>query len=67
MMTAEEKKRVDWHLNIPACRVLRGVKLHLSLVSIDELVLLCRHFACGIGELTDRMWEHNGGKRNTDK
>jgi len=56
MMTAEEKKLVEWHLDIPVCRILTGIKIHLRLISISDTQLLCRYFNCSVTELTENFW-----------
>jgi len=33
-------KRVQWHLDVPVCRILAGIKIHLTTISIKELFFL---------------------------
>jgi len=61
-MTDKEKNRVKWLLGSPVCEILRGVKIHLSLLSIDDLVLLCKYFNYSIAELVERFWNFKQDK-----
>lgn len=46
-----------WHLSVPACRTLRGLATHLSLIGLAEVWQLCRCLGCGgLIELTETMW-----------
>ncbi len=46
MITAAEKKRIDFHLHVPASEVRWGARAHLAAISMGQRHLLCRHFRC---------------------
>lgn len=51
-------ERVAWHLTVPVCRILRGLKTHLSLLSLKERGRLCYLFRCETVKQLERvMWE----------
>ncbi|MFA5553490.1 MAG: hypothetical protein WDA68_02900 [Phycisphaerae bacterium] len=55
-MTYEQAKRVAWHLNIPFCKTLRNIRVHIRLVSFDDLRLLLSQFNCSLEELPKRFF-----------
>lgn len=55
-MTEAEQKRVQWHLDVPACRLLSGIKRHIELISIDDLSLLCRAMSCSVSEIAEVIY-----------
>ena len=48
--------RINWHLEIPACRILAGIRRHLTLASMEDLSILCRFFGTNIEGLEERFW-----------
>jgi len=66
-MTGPEISRIEWHLEVPVCRTLRGTRRHLELIGIRDLALLCRWFGCSAVEITERLWAWaKGPKRIRD-
>ena len=57
MITEAEQKRIDFHLHVPACEILSGAARHLGLISMDDLILLCRYLNCNVAEVTDLYWD----------
>jgi hypothetical protein len=55
-LTDKQKERIGWHLSVAVCGTRHGVVVHLSLLSAEDLRLLCRYFYCGVDDLTDRFW-----------
>ena len=55
-MSGQEIARVLWHLDMPVCRTLGGIKRHVALIGLGDCSLLIRYFGCGIGELIERFW-----------
>jgi len=52
-----KRERILWHLGVPACRVLRGLKIHLRTISLLELGALCYYFKVNsIDHLEKKMW-----------
>ena len=51
-------KRVQWHLDIPVCRILAGIKAHVAAINIAERFWLFYHLGCETAEdLVRIMWE----------
>jgi len=51
-------ERVAWHLTVPACRILTGLKTHISLLGLKERWYLCNVFRCETARQLERiMWE----------
>jgi len=51
------KERVKWHLEVPVCRILRGLKIHLATISLSERWQLCYYLKCSSVEgLCKTMW-----------
>ena len=68
-MTAAEKKRIEWHLNVPCCETLAGVREHVGHISLADWWLLARYFDCeSIFEAIRPYWhavkENRKGKRS---
>jgi hypothetical protein len=63
MQISEE--RVQWHLDVPVCRILRGLKTHLAVISLSERWRLCWYFGVDSAEaLVRQMWARiKSGKR----
>jgi len=56
--------RIQWHLDVPVCRILIGLKIHLATIGICEIWQLCWHLKCqSIEELTKKMWAMIKAKR----
>ena len=55
-MTCEDIVRCLWHLQVPVCRTLRGVKTHLRLIGLADVQLLVRYFSCSADDLVARFW-----------
>lgn len=50
-------ERVEWHLSIPVCRTLSGLRRHLTYTGLYERQRLCWYFMCdSMQELESRMW-----------
>lgn len=56
MFAEAEQKQIDFHLHVPACEILSGAKRHLRIISMDDLILLCRHLRCNVAEVTELYW-----------
>lgn len=63
MITDKEKERINWHLNLPVCRILRGIKLHVANMSFVDSGLLCRYFNCSYSELIEIFWSVKNKKQ----
>ena len=51
-------ERVKWHLSIPVCRTLSGLRIHLRHTGLYERQWLCWYFMCdSMDELERRMWK----------
>jgi len=51
------KERVQWHLDVPVCRILRGLKTHLAVIGLGERWRLCLYFGVDSAEkLVKQMW-----------
>ena len=51
------KERVQWHLEVPVCRILRGLKTHLAVINLGERWRLCWYFGVETTEvLVKQMW-----------
>lgn len=51
-------KRVQWHLDVPVCRILAGVKNHIAALSLKERMWLFCHIGGDTpDELALIMWE----------
>ena len=51
------KERIAWHLDIPVCRVLMGVKAHIKAIGYLEAWRLCYTLRCDSLELLEKaMW-----------
>lgn len=57
--TAREAiKRVKWHLDIPVCSILAGIKAHVAAISMKERFWLFYHLGCETAEdLVLIMWQ----------
>lgn len=57
MPTTEDViKRVQWHLDIPVCRILAGLKIHIVTISFKERLRLFYWLGCeSAEELIDLM------------
>lgn len=40
----------------PMTQTLRGIRRRIRYLTIDDLILLCRHFQCSIADLDYRFW-----------
>jgi len=50
-------KRVQWHLGVPACKILEGVKNHVAAISYNERWFLFYWLGCkSAEELVALMW-----------
>lgn len=50
-------ENIEWHLNIPICRVLCGLKTHLSVIGLKRSWQLCYQLqVSSLDELTNKMW-----------
>jgi len=49
---AEIIKRVHWHLDLPVCRILSGIKAHIAACSLKERFWLYYHLG---GETVDEL------------
>lgn len=56
IMTEAEQKRVQYHLDVPVCRLLSGIKRHIELIGMDDLSLLCQAMSCSVGEVAEVMY-----------
>ena len=66
MQISEE--RVQWHLDVPVCRILRGLKIHLTFVSLGERWRLCWYFDVETTEaLAKQMWARIKGRKEKQK
>ena len=51
-------KRVQWHLDVPVCSILAGIKAHVAAISINERFWLFYHLGCETAEdLVRIIWE----------
>jgi len=56
--------KLEWHLDVPVCRTLRGLAIHLSLIGLGEVQRLCYELRCeGLIELTKQMWAMEKNRR----
>jgi hypothetical protein len=52
------RERIMWHLDVPICRILHGLKIHLATISMNELWQLCYTMKCEVpAHLLDIMWD----------
>lgn len=52
------QERIKWHLDVPVCRTLTGLRIHLGIISLGELNGLCFLLKCdSIAALTVKMWD----------
>ena len=50
-------KRVQWHLDVPVCRILAGIKNHIAALGLRERMWLSYHLGCETAEeLALIMW-----------
>jgi len=58
------KKRIQWHLDVPVCRTLRGLRTHLGFINMGELWQLAYHLECdSVESLTKKMWAMIKGRK----
>ena len=50
------KERIIWHLDVPVCRILSGLKIHLRTINMAEVWQMCYFFKCEAPELPSVMW-----------
>ena len=43
-------KRVQWHLAVPVCSILAGIKAHVAAISMKERFWLFYHLGCETAE-----------------
>lgn len=55
-MTYEKAKRVQWHLGIAFCRTLRNIRVHIKLISFEDMQMLLSFFNCSIEALPKRFY-----------
>ena len=61
---SQKRKRIEWHLDVPVCRILRGLKIHLSVINLSELWRLCYWLNCDSAEsLCKTMWAMIKGRK----
>ena len=58
----EFDQRLSWHLSVPCCRILSGLKRHLSFISFGEKWLLCFHLRCEPNSLHKVLWSRIKGR-----
>lgn len=56
-MTEVQAQRIEFLTRGPVLRTLRGTRARIELMNWDDLLLLLRHFGCGIEELDYRLWQ----------
>jgi len=53
----EIAERIKWHLSIPACQTLSGLRIHLVTIGLSERWKLMSWLRCDDAEsLIKRMW-----------
>ena len=58
IVTEQEHNRVEWHLDVPACRTLRGLKIHIDTIGLREAWWLCYQCNCdSLKQLVAVMWQ----------
>lgn len=51
-------KRVQWHLDVPVCRILAGLKIHIAALGLKERMWLFYLLGCETAdELANIMWQ----------
>jgi len=59
--------RIKWHLNVPVCRTLGGLKIHLAAISLAERWKLIYAFGAGdLKRLIKKMWATIKGRLNNE-
>ena len=57
MIKSYGQKQILWHLSVPVCRTLSGIKIHIATISLRERWDLCYILGCSSAEsLVKRMW-----------
>jgi len=56
MLNNKELNTVRWHAEVPVCGIKSGIKTHLSLLPVSDIILLCRFFACSVNELAEQFY-----------
>lgn len=52
------RERIIWHLDVPVCRILSGLRIHLWAMDVQEMWQLCYAFKCDTPEkLLHVMWD----------
>ena len=63
-MTQEQYNRLMWHLTVPVCRTLYGLKIHIATISLCERWQLCYLFGVNEApELVRILWNMIKGMR----
>ena len=55
-MTYEKAKRVQWHLGIAFCKTLLNIRVHIKLISFEDMQMLLSFFNCSIEALPKRFY-----------
>ena len=64
LMITKKNSRLEWHLDVPVCRTLRGLATHLSLIGLGQVQQLSYELDCdGLMSLTKKMWAMEKGRR----
>ena len=56
-MTGQVADRIIWHVKIPVCETLRGVKEHLKAIGMRDGNWLAYYLKCDLDELHRRIWQ----------
>jgi len=52
------RERIIWHLDVPVCRTLTGLRIHLKVIGLAELWHLCYALKCdSLEKLAAVMWD----------
>lgn len=52
------RERIIWHLDVPVCRILSGLRTHLRIIGLTEMWKLCYALKCDTPEkLAAVMWD----------
>jgi len=61
-------ERVDWHLDVPVCEMLSGLKIHLACCGMAERWHLCFILRCTTTEqLCKEMWARIKARKKDHK
>jgi len=64
-MEVIDENKLAWHLSVPMCRILSGLKTHVSMLGLEEQWRLMYYLKCdSVKMLVKKRWAMiKGGKK----